>query len=265
MIRKIGALREGLKVRTRLHARYEITDIAALPLLDDLIREPGIDLLSVMDHTPGQGQFKEIVSFKNYYGRVYQKSEEELDRIIHRKTKAKEDHGEESLRAVIELCRLNGIPLASHDDDTAEKVSWLNASGISISEFPVTFDAARAAHELGLSVCFGAPNVLRGSSQTKNLSARDALAEGIGSILCSDYSPMSMLHAVFSLHEAGLRSIPESVRMVSMNPALALGIAGTVGSIAVGKSADFVLVDVSGQVPVIRRTFVAGREVFATC
>ena len=44
-----------------------------------------VHLLSVMDHTPGQGQFREVMTFRDYYGRVYRKTDEELDRIIEQK------------------------------------------------------------------------------------------------------------------------------------------------------------------------------------
>lgn len=261
---RLRALAPVLTVQTKVHARYEVTDIGALPYLKELVEQEGIDLLSVMDHTPGQGQFKEIMSFKNYYGRVYRKSDEELERIIATKMLAKERIGEESLQAVIGMCKRHDIPLASHDDDTAEKVRWLSDLGITISEFPVTLEAARAASGSGLSVCLGAPNILRGNSQSRNLSARDAIAQGWCDIICSDYSPMSMLHAVFALAECGMLPLHEAVNMVSTNPARALGIAAETGALEVGKSADMVLV-AKDCVPRVLRTWVAGREVFATC
>jgi len=85
IIREVNKFREKLKVNTRIHARFEITDHGAVPFLDELIRDAQIDLFSLMDHSPGQGQFRDIISFKNYYGRVYAKSDWEMDDIIERK------------------------------------------------------------------------------------------------------------------------------------------------------------------------------------
>jgi alpha-D-ribose 1-methylphosphonate 5-triphosphate diphosphatase len=262
---KITDLAQSMKVHTKIHARYEITDIDAFPFLEALAREGKLDLLSVMDHTPGQGQFKEMLTFKNYYGRVHGQNEEELERLIARKINAKKMHGDDGLKAVIALCRKSSIPLASHDDDTPEKIQWLQGQGITISEFPVTYEAVRAAARQGLVVCFGAPNILRGGSQTGNLSARQAIAEGYGNIICSDYSPMSMLHAVMALMRCGLKPLHESVNMTSLNPAKALGISGRTGSVEEGKVADLVVVNASREVPLVMKTFVSGKEVYSTC
>jgi alpha-D-ribose 1-methylphosphonate 5-triphosphate diphosphatase len=262
---KITGIAASLKVNTKIHARYEITDIDAIPFLEALAKERKLDLLSIMDHTPGQGQFKEIMTFKNYYGRVHGKNEEELEQLIARRITAKKTHGDESLNAVISLCRKSHIPLASHDDDTPEKIRWLRSQGITISEFPVTADAARAATHEGLAVCFGAPNIVRGGSTSGNLSARQAIFEGHGTVICSDYSPMSLLHAVMALRQCGLKPLHEAVNMASLNPAKALGIGDRTGSVEEGKAADLVFVNAKGEVPLVMKTFVSGKEVYSTC
>jgi alpha-D-ribose 1-methylphosphonate 5-triphosphate diphosphatase len=107
--------------------------------------------------------------------------------------------------------------------------------------------------------------VVRGKSQASNLSARDAISQGFGDILCSDYSPMTLLHAVFTLERHGILSLHEAVRMVSINPASAVGIDPWTGSIEEGKDADLVLVDNSDTIPRVIKTFVSGKEVFSTC
>src|ERR1700761_4414831 len=52
-------------IRNRIHLRFGLTGIAAYQQCLDLIRDGYIDLLSVMDHTPGQGQFNKD-KFKQY-------------------------------------------------------------------------------------------------------------------------------------------------------------------------------------------------------
>jgi alpha-D-ribose 1-methylphosphonate 5-triphosphate diphosphatase len=111
-------------------------------------------------------------------------------------------------------------------------------------------------------ISLGSPNVLRGASLTGNLSGRDALTAGLGDILCSDYAPMSLLHAALQLHREGIMDLPGAVRLITLNPARATGIDHFTGSIAPGKAADLVLVDDRRKVAAVTRTFVAGREVF---
>jgi alpha-D-ribose 1-methylphosphonate 5-triphosphate diphosphatase len=265
IIRQIKEFSHKLKVRTRVHARFEITDMGAVPFLEELIRDKLIHLFSFMDHSPGQGQFRDIISFKSYYGPVYGKSDTEMDSIIDRKLRAKEGDAQRAIAHLVGLCKEKGIAIASHDDDSREKMEWLKENGITMTEFPVNIEAVRAARENGISVCLGSPNVLRGQSQARNLSARDAITWGYGEILCSDYSPMTMLHAVLALERLGILQLHEAVNMVSLNPAEAVGIANRVGSLEVGKYADMILVDHSDEFPRILKTFVGGREVFATC
>ena len=265
IIRQIDAFRQKLKVRTKIHARFEITDMGAVPFLESLIDDRLIQLFSFMDHSPGQGQFRDILAYKSYYGPVYGKSDEEMDRIIDRKLKAKEGDAQQAIAHLISLCKENGVAIASHDDDSREKVQWLDEMGISITEFPVNLEAARAAHERGINVCLGSPNIVRGGSQARNLSARDAIGQGYGNILCSDYSPMTMLHAVLALEKLGILPLHEAVNMVSLNPAMAVGLADRVGSLEEGKEADMLIVDHSDEHPRILKTFVSGREVYATC
>lgn len=264
IIKEINRLAPKLNVKTKVHARFEITDGGAIPYLEALLKNGCINLLSFMDHTPGQGQFTEIASFKNYFGTVYKKSDAELTTIIDRK-KAVKESVKSHIDYVAALCDAAGIPMASHDDDSEEKILWLKKMRIKVSEFPVTLEAAQAAIKNGIHVCLGAPNVMRGNSQAKNLSARDAVSLGFGDTLCSDYSPMTMLHAVFTLCNIGILPLHDAVNMASLNPANAVGISEQTGSIEEGKSADLVVVDIGEEIPRIVKTFVSGREIFSTC
>lgn len=264
IIKGINRLKGRMNVKTMVHARFEITDEGAVPYLEALLKDGNINLLSFMDHTPGQGQFREVTSFKHYYGTVYKKSDAELAKIIDRKLSVKESV-KSHVDYVVDLCKTMNIPMASHDDDSEEKIRWLKEMDINISEFPVNMDAACAARQSGIHVCLGAPNVLRGNSQAKNMSARDAIVSGYGDILCSDYSPMTILHAVFTIERLGILPLHEAVNMASIDPAKAVGISDRTGSIEEGKEADLTMVDIGEEIPRIVKTFVAGREVFSTC
>lgn len=264
IIKEINRLKDRMNVKTMVHARFEITDEGAIPYLEALLQDGIINLLSFMDHTPGQGQFKEIASFKNYYGTVYKKSDAELTKIIDRKLSVKESV-KSHIDYAVTLCKSMDVPMASHDDDSEEKIRWLKEMDINISEFPVNMDAACAAKQSHIHVCLGAPNAMRGNSQAKNLSARHAISSGYGDILCSDYSPMTILHAVFTIERLSILPLHEVVNMASINPAKAVGISDKTGSLEEGKEADLIMVDTGEEIPRIVKTFVSGREVFSAC
>ena len=164
---------------------------------------------------------------------------------------------------IVKRCHGPGIPVASHDDDTGEKLDIIERMGISISEFPVNMEAVTSAATRGMYIAFGSPNVVRGNSISGNLSAREAIMAGYGDILCSDYAPMSMIHAVFTIERMGI-PMYKAVNMASLNPARAAGISGYTGSLETGKSADLIIVDPEEELPRVVKTFVEGREIYST-
>ena len=244
IVREVNRLAPKLRVRTGIHARFEVTYPEAVPALERLLKDGKVQLFSVMNHTPGQGQMSDVAD---------PGSRREAMGLLRAGYVGK----------LVDQCRALGIPVASHDDDTEEKLDAVEGMGISITEFPINMETARSATARGMHILLGAPNVVRGGSTGNNLNAREAIGAGYGDILCSDYVPMSIIHAIYALEKAGI-PLHEAVNMASLNPAKAAGIAGFTGSIESGKSADLVIVDTSVEVPKIVRTFVEGREAYAT-
>ncbi|MBC8099440.1 MAG: amidohydrolase family protein, partial [Armatimonadetes bacterium] len=162
---------------------------------------------------------------------------------------------------VAQICRARGIPLASHDDDTAEKVDQMYALGVTISEFPVTAAAAQHARSLGMHTVMGAPNAYRGESTSGNLSAEAAVRAGLVDMLATDYFPAALLQVAFKLAERGVLPLFESAKLVSQYPADALGLHDR-GQIAVGRRADLVLVDDDGEHPRVRATLRGGKFIY---
>jgi alpha-D-ribose 1-methylphosphonate 5-triphosphate diphosphatase len=264
LVETINELADTFRVRTRIHARYELTDIDAVFILENLIAGGAIDMLSFMDHTPGQGQFREVASFHRYYSVVYDKTDKDISALIEKKQAAHASTAER-LIYLLELCRPSGIPLASHDDDSQERLSWLKRQGEFISEFPVNLEAARAAHGYEFSVCMGAPNALRGRSVSGNLSAREAIEQRLCNILCSDYAPSALLQGALKLFDIGVLTLSEAINMVSLNPARAVGIDRETGSLDPGKAADFLLLKKTNGYGDVTKTFLAGKEIYSTC
>jgi len=265
IIREIKRLADKLLVKTLVHARYEITYTGGLSAIEALIKERNIDLVSIMHHTPGQGQFKTEEQIKSYYGDRFGVDQESLKNLVENRMRVREEHGIHNAKKMLDVAQKHNIPIASHDDDTAEKVTHAKENGVTISEFPVSMEAVKAAHDIGLSIALGSPNILRGYSHNKNLSARDLIREGYGEIVCSDYIPSTLIHALFKIIDNDIKSIVEAVKLFSTNPAKALGLSDKTGSIVAGLDADLILVEHDKEIPRIVKTFVCGREVYSVC
>lgn len=134
---------------------------------------------------------------------------------------------------------------------------------MTISEFPIGLEAARRAKKVGLTVCAGAPHVVRGRSSGGNLSATEAAREGCLDALCSDYHPPSMLRAAWTLARDRVLDLPRAVALVSTGPARAVGLADR-GEIREGLVADLVVIEERLGMPLPARTLVGGREVLTT-
>ena len=247
-------------IRHRFHCRYEITNTRGYSMLLKFIRNRDMQLLSFMDHTPGQGQYRNLEFFKNHVMSQSQSEEEKNQILSQRMNRAKLTA--EQLALAADMAVQAGIPIASHDDDSLEKLDYVTQSlHARICEFPVELSVAKEAHRRGLSVVVGATNVLMGRSHSNNLSAREAIENGCADILVSDYFPAAILHGVFKLWEDGLLSLSQAVNMATLNPAKAVRVADHLGSIEPGKCADLILVSKKGDIPVILSTFINGEEV----
>ncbi|WP_127578966.1 alpha-D-ribose 1-methylphosphonate 5-triphosphate diphosphatase [Paenibacillus koleovorans] len=259
-VRRLNELRrQEHMIHHRVHVRVEITNDTAPPYVEEFIANGLVDQISFMDHTPGQGQYRNTDVQKKFIMERQKKTEEEVDAILAER-RSRPKVGVAELQRLADFAFERGIPLASHDDDTMEKLDQVQAWRGTISEFPIDLEIAVEAKRRGLFVVMGAPNVMLGRSHSNNLSAQEAIRAGVVDILCSDYYPPAMLRAVFLLHKQGL-GIVEAVNMVSLNPARALRTDRDQGSIEVGKEADLLIVRETASFPVIEKVIVRGQVV----
>ena len=162
---------------------------------------------------------------------------------------------------VVDAAHERGIAIASHDDATGEHVAQAAGDGIVIAEFPTTVEAASLSKSNGMSVLMGAPNLVRGSSHSGNVSARELADDGLLDILSSDYVPSSLLFGAFTLARRNESiSLPEAIATVTATPAARVGLDDR-GVIAIGKRADLVRVRDTGDVPLVRCVWHAGDTV----
>ena len=244
-----------------IHLRCELPSHDVVAHFDALADHPSTRLASVMDHTPGQRQFRSIESYMVFYARQMGGTPEEAKAYIDARQAEHERYSAPNREALVARAHKLGIALASHDDATLAHVDEAEADGVAISEFPTTLEAASAAHAAGLSILMGAPNVVRGKSHSGNISATDLVAAGLLDILSSDYVPFALLQAAFLLPSrvAGL-DLPRALATVTSNPARAAGFNDR-GEIAPGKRADLVRVAANGPVPAVRGVWREGQRV----
>ena len=250
-------------IRHRLHARYEIDNIHGVDEIIDNIKEKRIDMLSFMDHTPGQGQFSDKDAYKRMAKQYGSKMNEEEFETFFKDALEAPKLSFDDCRKIAEIAIEHNVAIASHDDDSVEKINSNMEMGIKISEFPIKIEVAEYAHKNGLATIAGAPNVLLGGSHSGNLAAYKAIEKKVIDILCSDYYPAAMLHSIYKLHNEYGHSLNEMVNLVTLNPAKAVNIDNEVGAIEIGKKADLLIIEkIDDNFPVITNVFVDGKSVF---
>ncbi|MEC1177917.1 phosphonate metabolism protein PhnM [Metasolibacillus meyeri] len=251
-------------IRHRLHARFEIDSIDQLQQLEKNITHGKVHLLSFMDHTPGQGQYRNLEIYKDIMRGYRKMTDYEADTLI----KEQIDKEKITLEDIERLSRLaisRNIAVASHDDDDVQKLGLVQSYGTTISEFPTTLDVAKEAKRLGLQTIAGAPNILLGGSHSGNLGAAEAIQARVIDVICSDYYPPAMLHGIFELTNKYEEDLHALFQLVTLNPAKAVNMAHEIGSIAAGKKADIIIIEqMADGYPVVTSTIVDGKVILQT-
>jgi alpha-D-ribose 1-methylphosphonate 5-triphosphate diphosphatase len=241
--------------------RFEIYALDAVEEISMWIDQGCVDILAFNDHIP---HFREKMQKPNGLAGLAERSGvsvAEFARLIEVASR-RADKVPGAIARLAVHARARGIPLLSHDDEAPEVRRWYHEMGCRICEFPVDVATASAARECGDDIVLGASNILRGGSHCGRLTALDAIADGLCTILASDYYYPSPLHAAFRLTREGRTDLASAWAMVSRAPARATGLHDR-GEIAVGRRADLILVDDGDPVfPRILATVVGGRPAF---
>jgi len=260
MAEALDQMRPRLLADNRFHLRWETFALDAEPEVLDLLERGLIHLLAFNDHTPEILRRVGSPKFTQYTERTGLQADALkllLDRVW-----SQRDQVPAAIERLAGAAAGAGVPLASHDDESAEMRRSYRGIGCTLAEFPKTLDATDDAVAAGDTVIMGAPNVVRGGSHSNGIGAASMVREGRCSVLTSDYYYPALLHAAFRLARDGICTLPKAWDLVSANPARAAGLADR-GSLEAGKRADFILVDDSDAAsPHIVATFVAGRPVY---
>ncbi len=247
------------KISHFLHLRAEICSETLLEELAAFGPEDRVGIVSLMDHTPGQRQFRDLTALKTYVSK--KRGMNDADFAAHvenllglqKRFGAKHEAG-----AVKETGRLGAV-LASHDDTTAQHVATSASNGVGFAEFPTTLEAAEACHANGISVMMGAPNLIRGGSHSGNVAAEDLAKAELLDIVSSDYVPSALLLAAF--HLAGVwNDLPRAIATVTGAPAKAARLKDR-GALRIGLRGDVLRVKLVGSTPLLRGVWCQGKMV----
>jgi len=244
-----------------LHLRCEVPMPTVVTEASALIGRPDVRLASLMDHTPGQRQFRDEGKLRDYYrGKKGGMTDAELDVLFERRFEYQAKYFEKNYRELVGLAKTHSTPLASHDDTTLEHVDQAVRDKVAIAEFPTTVEAAEALHANNIRVLMGAPNLVRGGSHAGNVATVELAEAGVLDVMSSDYIPSSLLNAAIRLPKAvPAIDLAAAVRTVTKTPAEAVGLDDR-GEITAGKRADLIRVRVAGDVPMVRSMWRAGER-----
>lgn len=243
-----------------LHLRCELPAADMVPAMEPVADHPRVRMVSLMDHSPGIGQYRDVERYVAMRRKQTQMTVEQVqDRIaflLDQRARLRDPQ-----RAwLLDRIRHRDLPVASHDDETPEDVRRNLADGIRISEFPVTMLAAETARDAGVEVIAGAPNIVRGGSHSGNVSAADLVRAKAADAFASDYVPASMVEAAWRAVEEAAITLPQAVAMIAERPARMCRLDDR-GRLATGLRADLAQIRTVQGIPVVRRVWREGSRV----
>lgn len=247
------------KISHFLHLRAEICSETLLEELAAFGPSDRVGIVSLMDHTPGQRQFRELTALKTYVTKKRGMNDAEFAEHVENLLGLQKRFGAQHEAGAVQEARRLGAVLASHDDTTAEHVETSAKNGVGFAEFPTTVEAAEACRSQGIAVMMGAPNLIRGGSHSGNVAAETLAKADLLDIVSSDYVPSALLLSAFRLAEMW-DDLPRAIATVTSNPAQAVRLEDR-GVLQTGLRGDVLRVRTIGQTPLIRGVWSQGNKI----
>lgn len=255
-LRELDAFRSEALTDLRVQIRCETHTIDTMDRLLSAIRRHGIDYVVFNNHLDEAFNIamRDEVRLA-HWARQAGRTPEEHMRLV-RAASARSAEVPRYLCNLAEAFDTLGIAYGSHDDGDGETRETYSMIGAKICEFPTARSAAALAHAVGDPIIMGAPNIVRGGSQSGNIAAIDLVRAGLCDALVSDYYYPALLQAAFHLVDGGEMDLPAAWAMISTKPAEILRLADR-GVIDYGRRADLVVVN--KQTRVVEATLCEGK------
>lgn len=251
--------KSALRINHLLHLRAEVCSETLIAELDKFGPMDSIGIVSLMDHTPGQRQFRDLTQLRHYVCGKHGLSEDQFEEHVAGQVALSTRLGAEHEAAAVAAAQRYGAVLASHDDTLAQHVAVSAQHGAKLAEFPTTVEAATACRDAGILVMMGAPNLIRGGSHSGNVAASDLAKADLLDILSSDYVPSSLMTAALMLGEIW-GDVARGIATVTANPAKSVGLMDR-GLIQIGLRGDLVRIGRMRGIAQQRGLWVAGQRV----
>ncbi|QBF30662.1 alpha-D-ribose 1-methylphosphonate 5-triphosphate diphosphatase [Thalassococcus sp. S3] len=249
----------ALKISHFLHLRAEVCSETLLEEMAEFGPDDRVGIVSLMDHTPGQRQFRDLSKLEAYMKGKHAMSDAAfVEHVAHLK-ELRGRLGDAHEAGAVAEARRYGAVLASHDDTTEDQVTVSAQHGIHVAEFPTTVEAARACHANDIAVIMGAPNLVRGGSHSGNVAARELAELDLLDILSSDYVPAALLQGACQLGRLW-GDMARGLSTVTSAPARAARLEDR-GAIQPGLRGDVVRFQMFADTPVLRGVWSQGRRV----
>jgi len=240
----------------RLQLRLEVNLLDEYDRALALVRRAGIGFVTFNDHLPhkhlAEGRTPPRLTGQAIKSGRSPEAHHALLRQLHQNT----PKVPAALAGLAAALLAEGVLIGSHDDASAEDRAAARAIGARLAEFPETLEAARAARAGGDPVVMGAPNVVRGGSHDKKVSAEAVIGEGLCDALVSDYHYPAPRHAAFALADRGRMGLAEAWGLISTRPAQIMGWDDR-GYLDSGARSDLVILDSTTRR--VAATMVAGQ------
>ncbi|MGR3760360.1 alpha-D-ribose 1-methylphosphonate 5-triphosphate diphosphatase [Roseobacteraceae bacterium NS-SX3] len=250
---------EALKISHFLHLRAEVCSETLVEELEEFGSADRVGLVSLMDHTPGQRQFRDLSKLEAYVKGKHGFDDDGFLQHVASLKQMRDTYGDKHEAAAVKAARRFGAVLASHDDTTETQVAVSAGHGIKLAEFPTTVEAARACHAHGIQVMMGAPNLIRGGSHSGNVAAQELAKLELLDIVSSDYVPAALLLAAVRLGEIW-GDMARGLATVTEAPARAVQLEDR-GRLEIGKRADLIRFRLRAGAPALRAAWSRGARV----
>lgn len=249
----------ALRISHFLHLRAEVCSETLIEELAKFGPDDRIGIVSLMDHTPGQRQFRDMTQLRAYVCGKHGLSDHEFEEHVAGQVALSQRLGSAHEAAAVAEARRFGAVLASHDDTTAEQVAISARHGAHFAEFPTTVEAAQACRDHEILVMMGAPNLIRGGSHSGNVAAKTLAEADLLDIVSSDYVPSALLSAALMLGDFW-GDMARGVRTVTTAPGRAAGLTDR-GHLDLGARADVIRVARIAGAATVRGVWVQGNRV----
>ena len=259
LLEALHLYRKGSLTDIRVQIRYEILMREPISELLQLIESYGIDYLVYNNHIPVAQQLwrdfpERIETWATKSNRTGSQLMDEVNHLAQSTSLLRE----RLLKLSNQLSRFD-MTTGSHDDPNQDERIYYNSLGATICEFPTSMATAQFAKTIGNKIVMGAPNIVRGGSQSGSIAAVDLVKAELCDALVSDYYYPAMSAAIWSLHDNKIMDFAKAWSLISSGPATVMNLKAK-GKLELGYHADFIILDPVSRS--IEATFCGGKPTY---